>query len=90
MRVHSCIHQEQGTFTMVDSLLSYPMLLGTFFLALISHLYMRRVVEWCARSRGRPLPPGPMPLPLIGNFLHLCGKVNPWMGFRDLCASHGT
>ena len=51
--------------------------------------YLRHVTSWDARARGHPLPPGPKPLPLIGNMLDM-PKGRPWVGFRDMCAKYGT
>ncbi|KAI0712351.1 cytochrome P450 [Earliella scabrosa] len=52
-------------------------------------LYLHSLVSWKLRSRGRPLPPGPKGLPLIGNLLDM-PKVRPWIGFLDLCAEYGN
>ena len=51
-------------------------------------LYIYSTVSWARRTRGRPLPPGPRRLPIIGNLLE-APRVRPWFGFRDLCNTYG-
>ena len=51
--------------------------------------YLHSVETWRARTNGLPLPPGPAPLPIVGNLLDM-PSVRPWEGFRDLCAKHGV
>ncbi|KAI0752761.1 cytochrome P450 [Daedaleopsis nitida] len=51
-------------------------------------LYVRRLDDWRIRSRGRPLPPGPPALPILGNLFHF-PNARPWIGFRDLCSKYG-
>ncbi|KAH9889918.1 cytochrome P450 [Cubamyces lactineus] len=67
-------------------------LLGTpwyivIFLAILA-VYLRSTMKWRARARGRPLPPGPPRLPIIGNML-VMPKWKPWLGFRDLSQKYG-
>ena len=50
--------------------------------------YVRSVLDWERRSRGRPLPPGPRPLPIVGN-LYNAPQHRPWIGYRDLCKQYG-
>ena len=47
------------------------------------------VVGWkYASSRGGHLPPGPSPLPLVGNLLDI-PKKSPWLTYRDLSRQYG-
>lgn len=51
--------------------------------------YVRSVINWRTRQRGRPLPPGPVPLPIIGNLLDM-PETKKWLGFQDLFAKYGA
>ncbi|KAI9058132.1 cytochrome P450 [Trametes sanguinea] len=51
--------------------------------------YLRSAQDWYARSRGRPLPPGPSRLPFVGNLFNSPSAWKPWLGFRDLTNKYG-
>lgn len=50
--------------------------------------YLCLLWDWKARSQGLPLPPGPRPLPIVGNVFDL-PEVRPWLGFRDMRKEYG-
>lgn len=41
------------------------------------------------RQNIPPLPPGPPPLPLIGNVLSV-NSLEPWLTYTEWCAEYGT
>ncbi|KAH9929089.1 cytochrome P450 [Epithele typhae] len=57
-------------------------------IACIVVVYLRSLADWRARTKGRPLPPGPSPLPVVGNLLNT-PTVKPWVAFRDVCSTYG-
>ena len=65
-----------------------PSLLAGILLFLLIVVYIHSVIAWKARSRGLPYPPGPQPLPIIGNLLDW-PKTNQWATFRDISATYG-
>ncbi|KAJ3557799.1 hypothetical protein NM688_g1273 [Phlebia brevispora] len=66
--------------TMADGLTVFVLLLiGTF-------VYF---VDAAKRQRSVPLPPGPKPLPLVGNLLDL-PKEQPWFTYRDWANKYGS
>ena len=54
---------------------------------LVAH-WLLRSMSWNARTRGRPLPPGPRGLPILGNVLDM-PQSKAWYGFRDLSSLYG-
>ena len=51
-------------------------------------LYLHSVIKWRRRARGLPFPPGPRPLPLVGNMFSV-PTVKVWEGYRALAAKYG-
>ncbi|RDX45826.1 cytochrome P450 [Lentinus brumalis] len=66
--------------------LSAPALITLVLITIL--LYIRRHLTWRYRSHGRPLPPGPHGLPIIGNMFNL-PKLKQWLGFQELSARYG-
>ena len=62
--------------------------LATGFLCCLIISYAVRLMRWGARSRGRPLPPGPRGLPIVGNFFHL-RQPELWKAHDKLCQIYG-
>ena len=50
--------------------------------------YFVELIRWRARSHGRPLPPGPKSLPIVGNILHM-SQQEMWKAHRRLCETYG-
>ena len=68
------------------SLHIYPIVL--LILPLLIVLYVRSVAKWRARSRGRPFPPGPPSLPVVGNMFNTPAD-KAWYALQDLAAQYG-
>ncbi|PIL29142.1 cytochrome P450 [Ganoderma sinense ZZ0214-1] len=60
----------------------------SLILVLLYVLYVRSIATWRARSGGRPLPPGPPGLPLVGNLFNIPGD-RAWLDFQELSAQYG-
>ena len=57
-------------------------------LLVLAVIYFRWLTAWKAHSRGLPLPPGPKPLPLIGNTLDFPTK-RQGVALRDMSLQYG-
>ena len=51
-------------------------------------LYLLSILRWRARTGGRPLPPGPKRLPIVGNMFNM-PRSRQWLGYRDLSRELG-
>ncbi|PIL22693.1 cytochrome P450 [Ganoderma sinense ZZ0214-1] len=58
-------------------------------LSLIAVYLHRKSSEFTTRSAGRPLPPGPRGLPILGNLFDL-PKASPWVGYREMSKKYGN
>ena len=58
-------------------------------LSLIAVYLHRKSSEFAIRSAGRPLPPGPPGIPILGNLFDL-PKGSPWLGYRELSRKYGA
>jgi hypothetical protein len=58
-------------------------------LVLVSSLAAFLAIRGRQRRRGLPYPPGPRPLPLIGNLLDI-PKEFSWLSYTHLSKKHGT
>ncbi|KAH8994602.1 cytochrome P450 [Lactarius akahatsu] len=57
-------------------------------LALSTFLYILCALRDHRRRRGFPYPPGPPPLPAIGNLLDV-PKLSPWLGYANMSKKYG-
>ncbi|KAH9889914.1 cytochrome P450 [Cubamyces lactineus] len=63
-------------------------ILGAILVSFSGLLYIYRAAKWRDRTQGRPLPPGPKRLPVIGSMLSM-PTWKPWFGFRELSRIYG-
>ncbi|KAH9847896.1 cytochrome P450 [Lenzites betulinus] len=57
-------------------------------LAILLSIYVKGVLRWRARARGLALPPGPTPLPIVGNLFDI-PKHKPWRGYLEFSTKYG-
>ncbi len=67
---------------LLESLSLMPLIAG--FVAVVFVL----LVKWFKALNMAPLPPGPRPLPIIGNMFDM-PKVLPWVGYREWSKIYG-
>lgn len=60
----------------------------TWIFGLLGGLIIARLIMTLARRRSQPLPPGPKPLPLIGN-IHQLPKSLPWLHLYHWSKEYG-
>ena len=68
-------------------MLTIPIIAGSVILPLV--LWQLLSKKSRGNPQGLPLPPGPKPLPLIGNALDM-PKDYPWKTFQQWCKQYGT
>ena len=64
-----------------------PVIAGLFLLLAIAGFAVN-ITAWRKRSKNLLFPPGPTPLPLIGNLLDM-PQVRPWLKFREHSLQYG-
>jgi 4-hydroxyphenylacetaldehyde oxime monooxygenase len=73
--------------TLIYVLLSLPQQWKLILMALVCVICLR-VWTWSLRGWSKKLPPGPAPLPFLGNLHHQLGRL-PHRALRDLARIHG-
>ncbi|KAI9441798.1 cytochrome P450 [Lactarius indigo] len=66
----------------------FSLITATDSLALSAFFYILFAFRDHRRRRGLPYPPGPQPLPLIGNFLDV-PKLSPWFAYANMSKKYG-
>jgi len=72
----------------VDKSITYPTFLVNFFAALLFLVAFRAIRDYQRRG-GLPYPPGPRPLPIIGNLLDIPGQFS-WLAYTNFSKIHGN
>lgn len=75
-------------YTMTLSSIS-PLAVALCGIIILVIRYIHSRGNWRARSKGRPFPPGPQSLPVVGNLLDI-PKVRPWEAYRDMSTRYGA
>jgi len=57
--------------------------------AVLSFLASIQAIRGYQRRRGLPYPPGPQPLPIIGNLLHI-PKAHSWLAYTQFSKIYGA
>lgn len=57
---------------------------------LLALVYIRSTLRWRNRTKGVPLPPGPKPLPLVGNLFDIPQTGPASLTYQDLSAKYGA
>ncbi|OBZ65325.1 O-methylsterigmatocystin oxidoreductase [Grifola frondosa] len=73
-----------STGRMMLDMSNYYWLLPLFFLVILVWKHNRGSLN----PNNLPLPPGPRPLPIIGNILDI-SKTRPWISYRELSTKYG-
>ena len=68
--------------------MTYPTVIVNIFVALLS-LAAIQVIRDHRRWGGRPYPPGPRPLPIIGNLLDI-PKQFSWLAYSEFSQIYGS
>jgi hypothetical protein len=66
----------------------FPTSLVNFFGALLFLVALRAIRDYRRRG-GLPYPPGPRPLPIIGNLLDIPRKFS-WLAYTNFSKTHGN
>ena len=78
---------QTSLFTMIQSTSPASVLVLVQLVVLFAP-YFWYTTRWRTRTCGRPLPPGPKRLPIVGNMFNM-PRLTQWVGFRDLSRQLG-